>query len=93
MNTQSDAMPESLRSATAAPAVISPAGACTGRCGANCGRTARSISLPSPPPPLFLVGFLISTDSSAVSRMHAGLALTPLHQHAALVQPYDIRGA
>ena len=67
MNTQSNAVHEfAPRIACDAPAVISEARRCTGRCGGNCGRTAPSMSRLWPLAAVFLLGFLISTDAYAL---------------------------
>ena len=61
MNTPSNAVPESPRLAgNRARGHVARLGPCTGRCGANCGRTVRSTSRRWPSPRVFLFGFLIS---------------------------------
>ncbi len=88
MNTQSNAMPESFDSPNrTAPVVTSRPGPCTGRCGANCGRTARSISRRWSSPAVVLFGFLIGTHLAAPWRDGRSARAA-----AVLREPIQLRG-
>ena len=85
MNTESTHDDRSQRSGTP----IAGRGRSIGRCGASCGRTARSTSRRSSPPASSCSALALTAFSLPRLRTNA-LALEPTRQRAAIEMPYDM---
>src|SRR5213083_1972758 len=92
MNTQSNAMPESLDAQRVAPAVLSPSRPMYWSVRRELWENRSIYIAPLAVAGVFLFGFLISTIHLP-SRMRALSALDPAQQRAAIAMPFDIAAA
>src|SRR5213083_1940359 len=89
MNTQSNAMPESLDAQRVAPAVLSPSRPMYWSVRRELWESRSIYIAPLAVAAVFLFGFMISTIHLPL-RMRAGLAVDPMKQHKLIEQPYNL---